>query len=107
MIPCRGRPLTSSAQLRENPSKPMLFEPGISLWKVWRERLSCQMGLRRARGRPSSGTSPRGGVVALVGAALRLGDDPVDDAELETVRCIRLECRCGLLRLGGIAPEDR
>ena len=35
----------------------------------------------------------------LVGAALRLGDDPVDDAELEAVRGIGLERRRGLLRL--------
>src|SRR5688572_29131 len=46
-------------------------------------------------------------VVRLVGAALRLGDDPVDDTELEAVRGVRFERRCGLLRLGGVAPKNR
>src|SRR6266516_759941 len=41
-----------------------------------------------------------------VGAALGLGDDPVDDAELEAVDGVRLERRSRLLRLAGVPPEN-
>ena len=49
---------------------------------------------------------PRGLVVIRVGAALRLGDDPVDDAQLEAVKRVRLEGGGRLLRLAGVAPEN-
>ena len=60
-----------------------------------------QRGLERVR-------EQRGGLVVVrVGAAGRLGDDPVDDAELEAVPRVRLERGGRLLRLAGVAPEDR
>src|SRR5262245_45924071 len=125
MIPCGRRVLTSSVQLRENPRKPPVFEPGISLWQVWRARLSCQTGsdahenAHRAELGPSAPSELAGRdvrelvevkeqrlaeqdgrrVVVLLGAALRLRDDSVDHAELEAVRGVRLEGRRGLLRL--------
>src|SRR6266550_5439880 len=47
-----------------------------------------------------------GFIVIHVGAALGLGDDPVDDAELEAMDGVRLERRSRLLRFAGVPPED-
>src|SRR5579884_44170 len=46
-------------------------------------------------------------VVVVLRAARRLGDDGVDDTELEAMERVRLERRGRLLRLRGVAPEDR
>src|SRR3954451_3585183 len=49
----------------------------------------------------------RGAVVVGLRAAFGLRHDRVDHAELEAVDGIRLEPRRRLLRLRGVAPEDR
>src|SRR6478609_5481285 len=46
-------------------------------------------------------------LVVVLRAAVRLGDDRVYDAELQAVERVRLERRRGLLRLAGVAPENR
>ena len=52
--------------------------------------------------------SRRGGLVVVrVRASGRLRHDPVDDAELEAVDRVGLECGRGLLRLARVAPQDR
>ena len=50
---------------------------------------------------------PGGLVVVGLGAARGLGDDPVDHAQVQAVEGVRLERGGGLLRLAGVAPEDR
>src|SRR3954452_25511175 len=46
-------------------------------------------------------------VVVVLGAAVGLGDDPVDHAQFQAVQGIGLERGGGLLRLAGVPPEDR
>src|SRR5581483_9227431 len=130
-VDARGRLLPASSRTGVN-EKPE--SPGISLWTVWTsspERgteptRTSREDAERAELRPPPAAQlvardvreiverladrlpeePCGLVVVDVGAARGLGDDRVDHAELEAVLGVGLEGRGGLLRLGGVAPED-
>src|SRR4051794_26212994 len=71
-------------------------------------KLVSRHAIERAdRGAERLSEQARGRVVVDLGATFRLGHDGVDHAELEAVDRVGPERRGGLLRLAGVAPENR
>ena len=111
-----------------------VLNPLKTLWTLWRNRSVAERRRPQAKtpiarnlarraapqlvrpGTPSSSSSAVTSAAFSSRAASswsfcappsRLGDDPVDHAELEAVPRVGLERRGGLLRLAAVAPEDR